>query len=55
MMVALDTYWNNLLGILLAIWASLFVESWRAKEEKLMFYWDMDTPADFLGNDEREG
>ena len=55
MIEALDTPWNNLLGVLLAIWASLFVESWRAKERKLMFEWDMDTPADFLGNDEREG
>lgn len=55
MIEALDTPYNNLLGVLLAIWASLFVESWRNKEEKLMFQWDMDTPADFLGNDEREG
>lgn len=55
MMTALDTPWNNLLGLILAIWASLFVESWRVKQDKLLFDWDMDTPADVLINDERRG
>ena len=55
MIKALDTSWNTIFGILIALWASLFVESWRSKQNRLIFEWDMDTPADVLGNDERIG
>ena len=51
----LDMVANTWVGVALAIWATLVVTSWKNKQSKLMFKWDMDTPQDVLQNDERIG
>ena len=38
---AIDSPWNGLYGLFLCIWASVFVELWKEKEDKLIFEWDL--------------
>ena len=37
----LDSELNGIFGIGLAIWSSMFVESWRKRENFLIFEWDL--------------
>ena len=55
MQLALDTSMNGVYGVFLAIWASVFVESWKDKQKRLIFEWDLNSVKDILNNDERKG
>ena len=50
---ALDTEFNVLLGVFMALWATLFVESWKRKQEYLRYLWCVDD-RDYTDADERE-
>ena len=55
MQLALDTSMNGVYGVFLAIWASVFVESWKHKQKRLIFEWDLNSVKEILNNDERKG
>ena len=52
---SVDTAWNGAYGIFLTLWASLFVESWKKKQARMIFEWDLENNSDVLINDERKG
>ena len=49
---SIDTQWNAVYGILLAIWSSVFVEEWRNKEKQLVHTWDLEGQKTLIMNDE---
>lgn len=55
MLESIDTEYNGLYGLFLAIWSSIFVEGWRRKQNRMIFEWDMKSLEDVLQNDERKG
>ena len=36
----IDTPYNAIFGIIISIWATLFVESWKRNEKIILYYWD---------------
>jgi hypothetical protein len=46
MQTSLDTKYNGLYGIMLTLWAQVFIENWKRKEKKINQIWDQ------LGNKE---
>ena len=54
MLQAIDSPWNGLYGLFLCIWASIFVELWKKKEDKLIFEWDLKMLETDLQNEERK-
>lgn len=50
--LALDSVYNGLFGILVSIWATVFVESWKHKQQTLIHLWDLDSIQEILKNDE---
>ena len=53
--LALDSAWNGLFGIFVSIWSTLFVESWKNKQQTLIHMWDLDSIQEILKNDEMKG
>jgi hypothetical protein len=49
---ALDSSYNGIFGIIVSLWATAFVESWRKKETYLIHAWDLDSVQEVLKNDE---
>jgi len=37
---AIDTDMNGLFGIVLSLWATCFLESWRRKQRTIQYYWN---------------
>ena len=54
MLTAIDSPWNGLYGLFLCIWAAVFVELWKSKEDKLIFEWDLKMLESDLQNEERK-
>lgn len=52
--VFLDTEYNAVYGILIAMWATVFVESWKRNEAWLRYYWDNNDEGQNTKEDERE-
>ena len=52
---SIDTPYNGLFGLFLSIWATIFVDGWRSKQDRMNFEWDMKALEDVLANDERKG
>ena len=52
---SIDSAYNGLFGIVLAIWSSIFIESWKHKQSRLLHEWDMSSMESVLMNDERKG
>lgn len=51
---AIDTQYNAVYGILLAIWSSFFVERWRVKEKTMIHLWDLENQKSLIMSDERK-
>ena len=49
---AMDTSANGLFGVLLAIWATLFFESWKRKQATIQYIWHC-SDSSFSHQDER--
>lgn len=49
---ALDSVWNGAYGILISVWATIFVESWKNKQHTLIHKWSLDSKLDMLKVDE---
>lgn len=41
MQESVDSAWNGVFGLFLAVWGSIFIEAWRKKEDELIFEWDL--------------
>jgi len=52
---SIDSIFNLSYGIFLCFWSTIFIESWKRKQTKLIHIWDMDCLQDVLLNDERKG
>ena len=50
----LDSYYNGLFGVITAIWTTVFVESWRKREQTLVFEWDLGILKDRYEGAERQ-
>ena len=50
----LDTEFNAIYGIIVALWATVFVESWKNNQARLQYYWDCDPEGEYNAADERE-
>ena len=50
---ALDTEYNGVFGLLVALWASFFVESWKRKQKYIQHIWNCSDKS-FSKVDERE-
>ena len=37
----MDSEWNLVFGVLIALWSTVFVETWKKRERALMFEWDL--------------
>ena len=37
-----DSEFNCIYGIMLAFWYTIFIETWKKREESLMFEWDLN-------------
>jgi hypothetical protein len=48
-----DTSYNGFFGIFLSIWATLFFESWKGKQETIQYLWHVDESA-YSEQDERD-
>ena len=49
----LDSPYNHLMGVIIAIWSVFFVQTWKSQQNRMIYEWDMDTPQDVLMNDAR--
>ena len=52
---SIDTPYNGLYGLFLTIWATVFVDGWKNKQDRMNFEWDMKSLEDVLKDDERKG
>ena len=39
----IDSAWNGVFAVFLAVWSTVFVESWKKKQNRLIYEWDMDS------------
>jgi hypothetical protein len=54
MQESVDSAWNGVFGLFLAVWGSIFIEAWRKKEDELIFEWDLRSVQSDLMNEERK-
>lgn len=40
--MTVDNKWNIIYCIFLAMWSTIFVESWKRKQSEFAFIWNMD-------------
>jgi hypothetical protein len=53
--IALDMEWNAIYGLFLAIWGSVFCQSYFEKEKIIVHRWDLKNSNEMLIDDERKG
>lgn len=46
---------NGIFGILITLWASIFLQAWKSKMRYLSQQWDLESIKDELKIDERKG
>ena len=37
----IDNEFNGIYGLFLSIWSTLFIQSWKKKQEMIIFYWNL--------------
>jgi len=37
----IDNEFNGLYGLFLSIWSTMFIQSWKKKQEMIQFYWNI--------------
>ena len=37
----IDNEFNGIYGLFLSIWSTLFIQSWKNKQEMIIFYWNL--------------